>query len=105
MDLSPIYLSEFQFKDIKIIPNRKIKLFPYLCDKGRNIRIEYEPWALCVSGEDRPSLIKELREHLYVNWIEFAEEDDSNLDRHALKIKYRLIEDLSAFKSSNPITN
>lgn len=105
IDLSPILLTEFYFKGLRIVPNRKIKLHPYLCDKGKRIRIEYEPWALCISGDNRSSLIKELHKNIYVLWVEFAEESDSNLEKHALKVKNRLISDFSALKSSDPITN
>lgn len=102
MDLSPIYLDEFEFNGLKIRPNKKIRLTPYLGDKNY-IRIEYEPWALCVFAKDRTTLLKNLIEQLYVLWVEFAEELDSKLGKHSLKIKQRLLEDFSAFKSSDPV--
>jgi hypothetical protein len=104
MDFSPIYISEIDFGGIKIVPNKRLKLIPY---KGirNNFLIEYEPWALSISAKDRISLLVEIKKHIYFLWTEFAEELDSNLENHALKVKYRLLEDFSAFKSSDPIAN
>ncbi len=104
MDLSPIYISEFEFGDKKIVPNKGLKLTPYMGVKD-NIIIDYEPWALCISAKDRLSLIKELRKNIHFLWMEFVEEMDSKLEKHALKVKYRLMEDFSAFESSDPITD
>jgi len=104
MDISPIYIPEFQFGSKKIVPSKVLKLTPYVGIKN-NLIIEYEPWALCISSKDRISLIEDLSKSIIFLWKEFVEKNDSKLENHALKVKYRLMEDFSTLESSYPIIN
>lgn len=103
MDLSPIEISELNFKSFKLVPNNKesIVFIPYI--DGDYMIVEYEPWDLFAYANNREDLIKEISDNLYVIWTEYAEEEDSNLETHSLKLKKRLLLDLLPFKSSDPI--
>jgi len=94
LDLSPFRVPDIQYKGDVLSPRAPLLLQPTLSDDEQLLCLEHEPWDLLVYGQTRQELSAELREHLIMLWVEYAQEDDDVLNGPAQVLKKRLLQDL-----------
>lgn len=94
LDLSPFYLSVFQYPDRSLVLTTPTRVEPQMDETGQLICIENEDLGISVFARTREALLDELKEEIEILWCEYAKEKDEMLTDKALRLKKNLLANL-----------
>jgi hypothetical protein len=95
LDLSPFYLSDFQYEDrvIKFQPPQYLE--PHLDETRQLICLESPDLGIHVFAPTREEVLEELYEEIMMLWFEYAQERDEVLTDKAKELKTNLLRHLA----------
>ncbi|MBA3756881.1 MAG: hypothetical protein H0X02_11915 [Nitrosomonas sp.] len=95
LDLSPFKVSQIPFGNQALRFREALEIEPKLTEDKQALTLEHAELGIMVLGATREELASELHSQITFLWKEYAQEEDSKLDEHALAIKNKLLAAIS----------